>query len=133
MNDTQQLVSRPQVSAAALPPAASKITVRNLDFFYGKFQGLKDINLTIAEGRVTINGETVREMGVKVDPATADIRVDGRRVKPAERHRYILLYKPAGYVTTRSDPERRRTVTTSCSPIPSAPPRSIATPGSWSG
>jgi 23S rRNA pseudouridine2605 synthase len=64
----------------------------------------------IADGRVTINGETVREMGVKADPSTADIRVDGRRVKSAERHRYILLYKPAGYVTTRSDPQRRRTV-----------------------
>jgi pseudouridine synthase len=64
----------------------------------------------IAEGRVTINGKTVSEMGVKADPATDDIRVDGRRVKSAERHRYILLYKPTGYVTTRSDPQRRRTV-----------------------
>jgi 23S rRNA pseudouridine2605 synthase len=64
----------------------------------------------IAEGRVTINGQTVREMGTKADPARDDIRVDGRRVKSAKRLRYILLYKPAGYVTTRSDPERRRTV-----------------------
>ena len=64
----------------------------------------------IAEGRVTINGKTVSEMGVKADPATDDVRVDGRRVKSAERQRYILLYKPAGYVTTRSDPQRRRTV-----------------------
>jgi 23S rRNA pseudouridine2605 synthase len=64
----------------------------------------------IAEGRVTINGETVREMGTKGDPARDDIRVDGRRIKSAERLRYILLYKPAGCVTTRSDPERRRTV-----------------------
>src|ERR671919_1643476 len=64
----------------------------------------------IAEGRVTVNGETVREMGVKADPAVDDIRVDGRRVKSAERPRYILLYKPAGYVTTRSDPQRRPTV-----------------------
>jgi pseudouridine synthase len=64
----------------------------------------------IAEGRVTVNGETVREMGVKADPAVDDIRVDGRRVKSAGRHRYILLYKPAGYVTTRSDPQRRPTV-----------------------
>jgi pseudouridine synthase len=64
----------------------------------------------IAEGRVTINGRTIREMGVKADPAADDIRVDGRRVKSAERHRYILLNKPAGYVTTRSDPQRRRTV-----------------------
>ena len=64
----------------------------------------------IAEGRVTINGETVREMGTKADPSTDDIRVDGRRVKSAERVRYILLYKPPGFVTTRSDPERRPTV-----------------------
>jgi 23S rRNA pseudouridine2605 synthase len=64
----------------------------------------------IAEGRVTVNGKTILEMGVKADPAADDIRVDGRRVKGAERLRYILLYKPKGYVTTRSDPERRRTV-----------------------
>ena len=64
----------------------------------------------IAEGRVTVNGQTIREMGVKADPAVDDIRVDGRRVKAVERHRYILLNKPAGYVTTRSDPQRRRTV-----------------------
>jgi 23S rRNA pseudouridine2605 synthase len=64
----------------------------------------------IAEGRVTVNGKTVREMGTKADPARDDIRVDGRRVKGPERLRYILLYKPPGYVTTRSDPQRRRTV-----------------------
>jgi pseudouridine synthase len=64
----------------------------------------------IAEGRVTVNGQTVREMGTKADPAADDIRVDGRRIKAPERLRYILLNKPAGYVTTRSDPQRRRTV-----------------------
>ena len=64
----------------------------------------------IAEGRVTLNGETVREMGVKADPGVDDIRVDGRRVKAVERRRYILLNKPKGVVTTRSDPQRRRTV-----------------------
>jgi pseudouridine synthase len=64
----------------------------------------------IAEGRVTVNGETVTEMGTKADPTRDDIRVDGRRIKSTERLRYILLYKPAGYVTTRSDPQRRRTV-----------------------
>ena len=63
----------------------------------------------IAEGRVTVNGTTVREMGVKADPAD-DIRVDGRRLRQPKRLRYILLNKPAGFVTTRSDPERRRTV-----------------------
>jgi phosphate transport system ATP-binding protein len=37
----------------ALPPAAAKMSIRHLDFFYGKFQGLKDINLDIADRRVT--------------------------------------------------------------------------------
>lgn len=64
----------------------------------------------IADGRVTVNGRTITEMGTKADLAADDIRVDGRRVKGAERQRYILLYKPAGYVTTRSDPQRRKTV-----------------------
>jgi len=64
----------------------------------------------IAEGRVTVNGTTVREMGTKADPATDNIRVDGRRLKPADTLRYILLNKPPGYVTTRSDPQRRPTV-----------------------
>jgi 23S rRNA pseudouridine2605 synthase len=64
----------------------------------------------IAEGRVSVNGERVQTMGVKAEPATDDIRVDGRRIKAAERLRYILLNKPKGYVTTRSDPQRRPTV-----------------------
>jgi pseudouridine synthase len=63
----------------------------------------------IAEGRVSVNGTTVREMGTKADLSVDDIRVDGRRLKP-ERVRYILVNKPAGYVTTRSDPQRRPTV-----------------------
>jgi pseudouridine synthase len=62
------------------------------------------------DGRVTVNGATVRELGTKADPARDDIRVDGSRVKIAEHHRYVLLNKPRGYVTTRSDPERRKTV-----------------------
>ena len=64
----------------------------------------------IADGRVTVNGKTVHEMGTKADADTDDIRVDGRRLHAPERKRYILLNKPAGYVSTRSDPQRRRTV-----------------------
>ena len=62
------------------------------------------------EGRVTVNGVTVRELGTKADAARDDIRVDGRRVRLPEHHRYLLLNKPRGYVTTRSDPQRRPTV-----------------------
>ena len=63
----------------------------------------------IVDGRVTVNGKTVTELGTKAADGD-DIRVDGRRVKTAERKRYILLYKPKGYITTRSDEKRRRTV-----------------------
>ena len=64
----------------------------------------------MVEGRVTVNGTTVRELGTKANPAVDDIRVDGRRIKLPERHRYVLLNKPRGYVTTRSDPQKRPTV-----------------------
>ena len=64
----------------------------------------------IIQGRVMVNGTTVTELGSKADLETDDIRVDGRRIKPAQRKRYILLYKPRGYITTRSDPQRRPTV-----------------------
>ena len=62
------------------------------------------------EGRVTVNGVAIRELGTKADASTDDIRVDGRRIKAEQRQRYILLNKPRGYVTTRSDPQRRPTV-----------------------
>ena len=64
----------------------------------------------IAEGRVSVNGVTVREMGTRADPASDDVRVDGVRLKGAQRQRYILLNKPVGFVSTRSDPQRRPTV-----------------------
>jgi pseudouridine synthase len=66
--------------------------------------------LLIGEGRVTVNGETVTALGSKADPDADDIRVDGRRVRTATPRRYILLYKPRGYITTRSDPQQRPTV-----------------------
>ena len=64
----------------------------------------------ITQGRVTVNGAVVRELGTKADPDRDEIRVDGRRVKGAEPMRYILLNKPRRVVTTRRDPEGRPTV-----------------------
>ena len=63
----------------------------------------------IAEGRVEVNGD-VAILGRRVDPDRDVIRVDGARVPTARRHRYILLNKPKGVVTTLDDPEGRRTV-----------------------
>jgi len=64
----------------------------------------------IVQGRVSVNGQTVTALGSKADPDTDDIRVDGRRIKTAQRRLYILMYKPRGYITSRSDPQRRPTV-----------------------
>jgi phosphate transport system ATP-binding protein len=49
----QTVVPRPEAQMKTLPPAAAKMSIRKLDFFYGKFQGLKDINLEVAERQVT--------------------------------------------------------------------------------
>lgn len=70
------------------------------------------------EGRVTVNGAVVREMGAKADPDADDVRVDGVRVKARRAHVYLVLNKPRGVVTTRSDPENRETV---MSLVPSVP------------
>ena len=65
----------------------------------------------IAEGRVTVDGEVVRVPGVRADPALQDIRVDGARLrKLGKPRRYLVLNKPLGHLTTRSDPGRRPTV-----------------------
>jgi pseudouridine synthase len=66
--------------------------------------------LLITDGRVSVNGETITELGSKADPEMDDIRVDGRRIRPAIPRRYILMYKPRGYITSRSDPQQRPTV-----------------------
>ena len=64
----------------------------------------------IQEGRVTVNGDVVTELGTRANPEGDAIRVDGRRVTPGQRRRYLLINKPRGYVSTRSDPQRRPTV-----------------------
>ncbi|QBR91279.1 pseudouridine synthase [Nocardioides euryhalodurans] len=62
-------------------------------------------------GMVEVDGEVVTRLGTKVDPTTAVIRVDGRRLPPVSPHVYLVLNKPRGVVSTMSDPEGRRTIT----------------------
>jgi len=62
------------------------------------------------DGQVEVDGEVVTRLGTKVDPRTAVIRVDGRRLPPASPHVYLVLHKPRGVVSTMSDPEGRRTL-----------------------
>jgi 23S rRNA pseudouridine2605 synthase len=63
----------------------------------------------IVEGRVAINGKTVRELGTKVDPAADRVTVDGGPVK-ARRKIYVAVNKPRGVVCSRSDAAGRQTV-----------------------
>jgi 23S rRNA pseudouridine2605 synthase len=64
----------------------------------------------IKSGLVSVNGETITELGTKADPAVDRIKVGNKLLKAPDRHLYILLHKPKGYVTTSSDPEGRPTV-----------------------
>jgi 23S rRNA pseudouridine2605 synthase len=61
-------------------------------------------------GLVEVDGEVVTRLGTKVDPRTAVIRVEGRRLPPVSPHVYLALNKPRGVVSTMSDPEGRRTL-----------------------
>lgn len=64
----------------------------------------------ISEGRVSVNGETIREMGVQIDENYDTVAVDGEVIKNAEKKYYIMLNKPVGFVTTVSDDLGRETV-----------------------
>jgi 23S rRNA pseudouridine2605 synthase len=64
----------------------------------------------ISEGRVRVNGKVVTELGTKADPSKDHIKVDGKLINPKQPPTYIMLNKPAGFVTTMSDPEGRPTV-----------------------
>ncbi|MEX0749685.1 MAG: pseudouridine synthase [Dehalococcoidia bacterium] len=64
----------------------------------------------IASGRVRVNGETVTELGTQADPDVDRIEVDGRPVTVATERVYLAMNKPFGFVTTASDPQRRKTV-----------------------
>ena len=61
----------------------------------------------ITEGRVRVNGAVVTELGTKADADKDHIKVDGKLINPKQPPTYIMLNKPAGFVTTMSDPEGR--------------------------
>src|SRR5438552_643850 len=63
----------------------------------------------ILEGRVTVNGTTVRQLGTKIQPGTDKIAVDGQALK-ARRKLYVALHKPLGYTCTRKDSEARHPI-----------------------
>ena len=64
----------------------------------------------IVEGRVTVNGKTIVELGSKADPERDHIKVDGKLIHPPEHFEYIALFKPDSVVSTAHDPQGRQTV-----------------------
>jgi len=62
----------------------------------------------IREGRVTVNGRVVTQLGTKVNPARDQVRVDGRRIQLAQEHVYIVLNKPRGVLSTMQDSRGRQ-------------------------
>jgi 23S rRNA pseudouridine2605 synthase len=64
----------------------------------------------IGKGRVSVDGATVREQGMRVDPETAVVRVDDMRINTGTSRTYLALNKPRGMVTAMTDPEGRPTV-----------------------
>jgi 23S rRNA pseudouridine2605 synthase len=64
----------------------------------------------IQQGRVTVNGHTITELGSKADPTEDVIKVNGKKLRTVEHHVYILLHKPKNVMSTSSDPLERPTV-----------------------
>ena len=64
----------------------------------------------ILEGRVQVNGKVITELGTRHDASRDHIRVDGKLLQGPEAHRYYMVNKPRGYVTTLDDPQKRPTV-----------------------
>lgn len=67
----------------------------------------RECEALIIEGAVTVNGKTIDTLPAWADPAQDRIEVYGRPLRPAEKHVYVMLFKPRGTVCTNSDPEGR--------------------------
>lgn len=67
----------------------------------------RECEALIVEGAVTVNGKTIDTLPAWADPAIDRIEVYGKPLRPAEKHVYIMLFKPRGTVCTNSDPEGR--------------------------
>ncbi len=105
---TKKIPSQQAISPA---PATGPIRINKAIAGAG-FCSRRKADELIAAGKVTLNGRTVDEPGVKVDPATDILAVDGQEIRlaPDERPLVLMLHKPIEVVTTAKDPEGRKTV-----------------------
>jgi 23S rRNA pseudouridine2605 synthase len=86
----------------------TKITLDRVASRFG-ISSRTDSRKAIVEGRVKVNGRTVRDPDIWVDPEKDAIQLDGAKLKPA-RKRYLLFYKPKGVLTSHGDPDGRETI-----------------------
>jgi 23S rRNA pseudouridine2605 synthase len=100
--------AEPEFAPAPRPPAKlerlQKILAR------AGVASRRSAEVMIEQGRVQVNGKVVTVLGSKADASRDHIRVDGKLLQGPERHRYFVLNKPRGFVTTVKDPEGRPTV-----------------------
>src|SRR5258706_2279731 len=103
----QSTIPRPQIPAKANPMALERLQkIISRAGLASRRKGEE----WIVEGRVSVNGHAMRELGSKADTDSDHITVDGKAVRPQARLVYIALNKPREYMTTRLDPEGRPTV-----------------------
>lgn len=70
----------------------------------------RKIDELIEQGRVTVNGKTIFELGYKIDPENDRIKLDGESIRTSTKKIYIILNKPKGVITSVSDDKHRETV-----------------------
>ena len=101
--------TRPKKNPSAEPEAPAGIRLQKILADAGLASRRKAEEL-ILEGRVQVNGTVITELGTRADPLKDHIRVDGKLLQGPQEHRYFMVNKPRGYVTTMDDPEHRDTV-----------------------
>jgi len=69
----------------------------------------RNVEQFILNGEIRINGKTVKDLSTRIDPETDHVTWKGKELRPIEKYVYLLLNKPRGYITSRSD-ERKRPI-----------------------
>jgi len=98
--------SEPRRDSPRREPAAPRLERLNKVLAKAGLGSRRAVEELIVQGRVSVDGAIVRDLATKVDPFVSRVEVDGERIK-AERHVYVAVHKPKGYVTTHADPAGR--------------------------
>lgn len=101
---TKEEMNRPE-TAEQPTERLNKFVSANSDFARRKADEM------ISQGRVTVNNKVITDHGFRINPKSDEIRLDGERIREKTRKTYILLNKPAGYITTTDDEKNRKKVT----------------------